>query len=73
VNECLFWRPEKFENSSGNMRLPGIWEYDSTSFLVAKKQLFSGENFWFCAAKECVFWGKFLFCAMIDFLGKILV
>jgi hypothetical protein len=26
--------PDKFENSSANMRFPGIWEYDSTSFLV---------------------------------------
>jgi hypothetical protein len=42
----------------GLMRFPGIWEYDSTSFLVAKKHFF--------------FWGKYLVLCneRVPFLGK---
>jgi hypothetical protein len=32
------------------MRFPGIWE----------SGFFSGENVWFCAMNECLFWGKCL-------------
>jgi hypothetical protein len=27
---------------------------------TSEKRIFSGENFWFCAVNECLFWGKFV-------------
>jgi hypothetical protein len=48
---------------------------------LQKKQVFSGENFWFCAMNECLFWvsgENLVFCNFlcnerVPFLGKILV